>query len=282
MRAVVLFLAIAYLSPTVVGWAFLVRSYVITEGADASFEITDDGGGFTFPYSMTVLKRGSNSSEEEVGLVLTNGNETEFYWTCNQPAGSTLRFRVMSAARVNAATSKYYEVQPGIQAIASSLSAESVRSTSSLHAQTQSMQISGTAGASATATNSPSNSSNNTPVGAIVGATIGGMLLLIALGAVAFLVRRRKKSNPHAPGMVQYDPDPHVTPFTHGRAEQTIIPPAGYVSRSDIEEEPPVYSPRNPATTTYFTGSESGRTESSYRPPPTGKARYIPVSTEPY
>ncbi|CAE6466419.1 unnamed protein product [Rhizoctonia solani] len=280
MRPVALFLAIVYLSPTVAGWAFLVRSYVITEGADASFEITDDGGGFTFPYTMSVLKRGSNSSDEEVGFVLTNGNETEFYWTCNQPAGSNLRFRVMSGARVNAATSRYYEVQPGVRAIASSLSAESVRSTSSLHAQTQTTD---TAVASATTTSTPSDSSNKAPVGAIVGAIIGGVLLLFALGIIAFLVRRRKKSSADTQGMVHYNPHPHVTPFVHGQTEQTIVPPAGYVSHSNYDEEPPIYSPRNPEATTYFTGSESGRTEDSYRPPPpTGKARYLPVSTQPH
>ncbi|CAE6334737.1 unnamed protein product [Rhizoctonia solani] len=257
MRVPVLFLAIAYLSPTVAGWAFRVLSTVITEGADAFFEVTDDGGGFWFPYTMTVFKRGSNSSDEQVGLVLTNGNDTEFSWNCNQPAGSSLRFSLMSAARVNAARSGYYEVQ-----------------STSLQGQTQ------TTATSATATSAPSDSSNKAPVGAIVGAAISGVLLLVALGAIVFLVRRRKKSSADTQNMVQYDPHPHVTPFLDGRTEQTIIPPAGYVSYSNFEEEPPVYSPRIPEATTYYTGSESGRTESSYRPPLlSGKARYLPVRT---
>ncbi|CEL56043.1 hypothetical protein RSOLAG1IB_07496 [Rhizoctonia solani AG-1 IB] len=273
MRVPVLFLAIAYLSPTVAGWAFRVLSTVITEGADAFFEVTDDGGGFWFPYTMTVFKRGSNSSDEQVGLVLTNGNDTEFSWNCNQPAGSSLRFSLMSAARVNAARSGYYEVQPSFQAMASSLSAASIRSTS-LQGQTQ------TTATSATATSAPSDSSNKAPVGAIVGAAISGVLLLVALGAIVFLVRRRKKSSADTQNMVQYDPHPHVTPFLDGRTEQTIVPPAGYVSYSNFEEEPPVYSPRTPEATTYYTGSESGRTESSYRPPLlSGKARYLPVRT---
>ncbi|CCO30100.1 hypothetical protein BN14_04124 [Rhizoctonia solani AG-1 IB] len=254
MRVPVLFLAIACLSPTVAGWAFRVLSTVITEGADAFFEVTDDGGGFWFPYTMTVFKRGSNSSDEQVGLVLTNGNDTEFSWNCNQPAGSSLRFSLMSAARVNAARSGYYEVQ-----------------STSLQGQTQ------TTATSATATSAPSDSSNKAPVGAIVGAR---RIAAGRLGAIVFLVRRRKKSSADTQNMVQYDPHPHVTPFLDGRTEQTIVPPAGYVSYSNFEEEPPVYSPRTPEATTYYTGSESGRTESSYRPPLlSGKARYLPVRT---
>ncbi|KAG8763329.1 hypothetical protein FRC11_004761 [Ceratobasidium sp. 423] len=291
MRAIsVLLVAIAYLSPTVAGWAFLVRSQVISEGASATFEITDDGGGFTFPYTMTVLKRVPNSNDQQVGLVLTSGNETTFYWTCNQPAGAYVRFRLMSAAQVNAATSDYYEIQastyhPSAQATASSLSVLSVQSTSSLYAKTQTARGSGTATASdTTATSSPSPSSaspGRAPVGAIVGAVIGGVLLLAILGIIAFWIRRRKRSSVDTQGMAQHDYNPHVTPFTHGQTTQTIIPPAGYVSQSNFEEEPPIYSPRDTETTTYFTGSGSGRTESSYRSPPlTGKSRYLPVNTQ--
>ncbi|CAE6535993.1 unnamed protein product [Rhizoctonia solani] len=283
----VLLVAIAYFSPTVVGWAFLVRSKTISEGASATFEITDDGGGFTFPYTMTVLKRVPNSNDEQVGLVLTSGNETTFYWTCNQPAGAYVRFRLMSAAQVNAATSDYYEIQastyqPSAQATASSLSALSVQSTSSLYMKTQTTQGSGIATApSTTASSSPSPaSSGQTPVGAIVGAAIGGVLFLAVLGIIAFWIRRRKRSSVDTQGMVQHDYDPYVTPFTHGQTTQAI-PPAGYVSQSNFEEEPPVYSPHNTEATTYFTGSESGRTQSSYRSaPPTGKSRYLPVNTQ--
>ncbi|KDN44839.1 hypothetical protein RSAG8_05312, partial [Rhizoctonia solani AG-8 WAC10335] len=102
------------------------------------------------------------------------------------------------------------------------------------------------------------------------------------LGFVALWMRRHKRSSVDTQGMIQYDPDPHVTPFTYSQLAQTIIPPAGYVSQSNFEEDPPLYSPRNTETTTYFTGSESGRTESSFRPPPlTGKSRYLPASTLP-
>ncbi|CAE6521321.1 unnamed protein product [Rhizoctonia solani] len=285
MRAISLFLiVIAYLFPTVAGWAFLVRSQAISEGASATFEITDDGGGFTFPYTMTVLKRASNSSDEQVGLVQTNGNETTFYWTCNQPAGASVRFRLMSAAQVNAATSKYYEIQPSAQATASSLSVLSVQSTSSLYAKTPATQASETATKpSATIIDDSSSvSSTKTPVGAIAGAIVGALLLLGVLGFVAFWMRRHRRSSTSTQGMIQYDPDPHVTPFTHGQTAHTVVPPAGYVSQSNFEEEPPVYSPHNTEATTYFTGSESGRTESSYRPPPsTGKSQYLPVNTRP-
>ncbi|CAE6343030.1 unnamed protein product [Rhizoctonia solani] len=285
MRAISLFVvAVAYLLPTVAGWAFLVRSQVISEGASATFEITDDGGGFTFPYTMTVLKRVSNSADEQVGLVLTNGNETTFYWTCNQPAGTFVRFKLMSGAQVNAATSDYYEIQASSQATALSLSSLSVQSTSSLYAKTQTTQgpSTTTVTPSTTATNEPSSTSSTTPVGAIVGAIIGGVFLLAVLGLVIFWMHRHKRSSSNPQGMLQYDPDPHVTPFTHGQMAQTIIPPAGYVSQSNFEEEPPVYSPHNTDTTTYFSGSESGMTESVYRPPRSaGKFQYLPVSTRP-
>ncbi|CAE6395373.1 unnamed protein product [Rhizoctonia solani] len=282
---VLLFAAIAYLLPSVAGWAFLVRSQVISEGASATFEITDDGGGFTFPYTMTVLKRVANSNDEQVGLVLTSGNETTFYWTCNQPAGTSVRFRLMSGAQVNAATSDYYEIQPSAQATASSLSVLSVQSTSSLYAKTQTTQGTGTAsapGATETSELSTAVSSKRISTGAIVGAIVGGILLLVALGIVAFMIRRRKRYSTNTQDMTQYDSAPHVTPFTHSQTTQTIIPPMGYVSQSNFEEEPPVYSPRDAGTTTYFTGSESGRSESSYRPSPsTGKSRYLPVRTQP-
>ncbi|KAJ1302650.1 hypothetical protein OPQ81_002967 [Rhizoctonia solani] len=281
MRAISLFLVpIAYLSPTVAAWAFLVRSKVISEGASATFEITDDGGGFTFPYTMTVLKRVPNSNDEQVGLVLTSGNETTFYWTCNQPVGTFVRFRLMSAAQVNAATSDYYEIQPSAQATASSLSVLSVKSTSSLYAATQTAQGSSTSialGTSATSTPS-SASSRQAPVGAIVGAIVGGLLLLSAL-ALVFWIRRRKRSRVDNQAMAQYDSSPHVTPFTDGQTAQTIIPPVGYAPHSNFEEDPPVYSPHNTETTSYFAGSDSGRTESSYRPPPsTGKSRYLSIN----
>ncbi|KAH7338838.1 hypothetical protein B0J17DRAFT_658674 [Rhizoctonia solani] len=273
---VLLLAAIAYLLPTVAGWAFLVRSEYISEGASATFEITDDGGGFTFPYTMTVLKRVANSNDEQVGLVLTSGNETTFYWTCNQPVGASVRFRLMSGAQVNAATSDYYQIQPSAQATASSLSVASVQSTSSLYAKTQTAQGSGTAsapGATGTSEVSPAVSSKRISNGAIVGAIVGGVSLLVVLGIVAFVIRRRKRYSTNTQDVVQYDSAPHTT--------QTIVPPMGYVSPSNFEEEPPVYSPRNDEATTYFTGSESGGTESSYRPSPsTGKSRYLPVRTQ--
>ncbi|CAE6531046.1 unnamed protein product [Rhizoctonia solani] len=282
-----LFVAAAYLFPTVAGWAFLVRSQVISEGASATFEITDDGGGFTFPYTMTVLKRVTNSSDEQVGLVQTSGNETTFYWTCNQSAGTSVRFKLMSAAQVNAATSDYYEIQATkrsgyrvqLEFAFCPLHVLLVRQNTNHRKIGDHHSIRDTK-QSATATNEPSSAATQTPVGAIVGAIVGGVLLLVALGLVLFWMRRHKR--PSAQGMVQYDPDPHVTPFTHGQMAQTIIPPTGYVSQPNFDEEPPVYSPRDIENTTYFTGSESGRAESSYRPSPsTSKSRYLPVSTQP-
>ncbi|KAF8600907.1 hypothetical protein BDV93DRAFT_257760 [Ceratobasidium sp. AG-I] len=149
----------------VMGWGFSIRTTTFAEGALGEFEITnDDGGGYTFPYTMTVFKQAPDLSDEQVGIVYAN--KTVFEWWCNQPAGSNIWFRLMSAAAVNEATSRYYRVRPGAQATISSISTMSIASTAGLSQTSSSTQPTPD-------TESPSSlhsSPKGIPTGAIAGA----------------------------------------------------------------------------------------------------------------
>lgn len=280
MSRFTLLVAITYLFGSVAGWGFLpARS--VAEGATATFQITNtDGGGYSFPYTMTVLKQVENSNDEQVGLVYTN--DTTFYWECNQAAGTSLRFRLVSKANVNAATSDYMTVQFGAQATASSLSLKSLASVTSKQDPT-SAQSSGTAAATQAAGNDQI-SQENVPVGAIVGGVVGGVLVVLIIAFAIIRTRRARKSS-YVPEVSQQEP---VTPFTYGHSPQQTVPPMGYVTYSSYpNEEPPVYSPHGTdAATSYFTGPGSSTggamTEISETPPARrGKTGYAPVSMRP-
>ncbi|KAF8600906.1 hypothetical protein BDV93DRAFT_525154 [Ceratobasidium sp. AG-I] len=271
----------------VVGWGFAILSTTFAEGATGSFQITNnDGGGYSFPYTMTVFKQVPNTSDEQVGIVYAN--ETSFYWTCNQPAGSNIKFRLMSSANVNAATSRYYLVQPGAQATVSSISTMSVASTAK-QGQTASS-------AEPTSTGGPAASPKGVPTGVIVGAIIGAVMLLLLLLVIVVRVYRLRRSKPIHEETAQPD---SVTPFTYGPSHLPSAPLMGYVSHSNINEEPPVYSPPG-AQSTGYPGSVSYPSSSSYSdpyevtyrghaahridvvpPPRSGKSTLAPVSTRP-
>lgn len=262
----------------VYGWGFAIQTTTFSEGAMGSFLITNsDGGGYSFPYTMTVFKQVTNSSDEQVGIVYAN--ETSFSWTCNQPAGSNIRFRLMSSANVNAATSNYFLVHPGAQATASSISTMSVASTAR-QGQT------GSSSPEPTSTSGSASTVKGVPIGMIVGVIIGAvMLLLLLLAIIVRLYRLRKSKTTHE------EPDQHnpVTPFTYGASHLPTAPLMGYASHSNISEDPPIYSPPGTQPTTYPSSSSySDPYETSYGSPSTernepvppirsGKSRFAPV-----
>ncbi|KAG9119628.1 hypothetical protein FRC07_005276 [Ceratobasidium sp. 392] len=269
----------------VLGWGFLPPRRV-QEGANATFQITNnDGGGFFYPYTMTVFKKVLGKPDEQVGLVYTN--ESPFYWDCNQPAGTVLEFRLVSKANVNYATSGNMTVQPGAEAAASSISTQSVVSTASLFSKTAAQPTQTESG--------PQYGKANISTGAIVGVTVAGVLLLILLLLIAWWAYRRRKSKvaPEA----DHNNDT-ITPFMHSQSHQRMLP-MGYVGGyATPSEEPPEYTPTSEARDTWgpsdltsypstyastSTPSESGGTgvperSGSHAPIRNEKRRHVPPS----
>lgn len=71
---------------------------------------------------------------------------------------------------------------------------------------------------------SSSNTSHKTPVGAIAGGVVGGVALLVLLGALIFLVRKRRKSrDPEHPSYVEVSGE-SKRPQGHGLQEMYQMP----------------------------------------------------------
>ena len=119
------------------------------------------------------------------------------------------------------------------------------------------------------------------------------MLLLLLLIIIVRAYRLRKSKAIHE-GTAQHDP---VTPFTYGPSHLPSAPLMGYISHSNINEEPPIYSPPGTQPTGYASSS-SYPSSSSYSDPydvvhggpvahrievvpplHSGKSRVPPVST---
>ncbi|KAG8694571.1 hypothetical protein FRC08_008400 [Ceratobasidium sp. 394] len=241
------------LAQVVMGWAFGLPPRGIIEGANAEFRVVDDGGGFFYPYTMTVLKKVLNQPNQQVGLVYAN--ETPFYWDCNQPAGTVLEFRLVSKANVNVASSGNMTVRPGAEALASSISVQSVASTASLFSRTATGQ--------ATQTGSNGDPSTGTPLGggaevskakgistgAVVGVSIAGALLLITVLLFLWCLCRRRNSKSTQEAA---HPSDNITPFMQNQPHQ-LVPPTGHVSAyTHSYDEPPEYSPLSEPTNTQW------------------------------
>ncbi|KAG9087419.1 hypothetical protein FS749_002926 [Ceratobasidium sp. UAMH 11750] len=214
---------------------------------------------------MTVFKKVLNQPDQQVGLVYAN--ETPFYWDCNQPAGTVLQFRLVSKANVNSASSGNMTVRPGAEALASSISVQSVASTASLFSRTATGQ--------ATQTGSNSNPSTGTPLGGeaegsgskgvstgvVVGVSIAGALLLVTVSLVLWCLCRRRNSK----STQEADhPSDNITPLMQNQPHQ-FGPPMGYVSAyTHSYDEPPQYSPRSEPTNTQWGQSSPTDYSSTY------------------
>ncbi|QRV80382.1 Transmembrane alpha-helix domain [Ceratobasidium sp. AG-Ba] len=264
--------SLAHLIQVAMGWAFQVPPRIV-EGANAEFEVVDDGGGFYYPYTMTVLKKVLGQPAQQVGLVYTD--VATFYWDCNQPAGTVLEFRLVSKANVNVASSGNMTVLPGAQAAASSVSVQSVASTASLFSRTagsssitsQAPQTggSGTAQPSVFASATSGVRTENpkgVPVGVAVGVSIAGVVLLVALLFLIWRVRRLRQDKDIPEPAFRHEES--ITPFMHGQPHQHT-PPLGYVSSyASPYEEPPEYAPPSQAPSSGNLSSLTGYPSTTY------------------
>ncbi|KAG8735522.1 hypothetical protein FRC12_018033 [Ceratobasidium sp. 428] len=259
----------------VLGWAFGPPNRV-QEGASATFRVLDNGDGFWYPYTMTAFKKVPNVPNEQVGLVFTN--ESTFYWDCNQPAGTVLQFRLVSKANVNAAYSDDMVVQTGAEAIASSISVQSVASTASLFSKTA------TQGAQATQTGNnagelePKFEKAKVSASMVAGVGVAAVVLLVILPLVAWWLYRRRRNSKVTPEVIR--PEDTITPFMRSQSHQHMLSAGNMGNYPSPDEEPPQYVPPSTATYTWDSSNLSSYPStyaSTSEPSETSRVDGIPV-----
>ncbi|QRV94876.1 transmembrane protein [Ceratobasidium sp. AG-Ba] len=250
------------------GWAFGFPK-MVQEGAGARCEVLDDGGGYSFPYTMTVLKKVLGQPPEQVGLVYTN--EFVFYWDCNQPAGTVLEFRLVSKSSINVASSGNITVRPGAEASASIISVQSIAVVDvsfdwgRVNSQTIQTGSSGAIQSSALASATSgvgTETLKGVPVSVVVGVSIAGFVLLVAIIFLIWRMRRLRQDR-HAREPVFLDESP-ITPFMHHQPDQHT-PPIGYVSSyASPQEEPPEYAPPSQTPSSWCPSTSTGYPSTTY------------------